>query len=137
MYAFNPILEPIWTIISVILELIPFRANFEWHDLTRVVIALPESLTSFLSVVHFIILFILLKLSNYSENLTAPELKLVSLISLEDSSSSIIGGSKELATERFSMVTSEGAGAALGRISPTGGEHLAGPEVHPTQLQET
>ena len=49
----------------------------------------------------------------------------------------MIGGSSELATERFSMVTSDGGGAALGTISPTGGEHFAGPEVHPTQLQET
>ena len=64
-----------------------------------------------------------------------PELKPESAISLRDWSRS--GGRRELATSRLSMVTSEGAGAALGTISPIAGEHEDGPELQPIQLQET
>ena len=56
-------------------------------------------------------------------------------------SSVLTGGRRLLGTERLSGVTRPGlvscAGAGEARISPTGGEHLGGPELQPTQLQET
>ena len=58
-------------------------------------------------------------------------------------SSVATGGRRLLGTERLSGVTRPGlvscTGPGLGEemISPTGGEHCGGPELQPTQLQET
>lgn len=60
-------------------------------------------------------------------------------------SSVATGGRRLLGTERLSGVTrpglvsctGPGLGAGAERISPTGGEHCGGPELQPTQLQET
>ena len=56
-------------------------------------------------------------------------------------SSVFTGGRRLLGTERLSAVTRPGlvscTGAGEGRISPTGGEHLGGPELQPTQLHDT
>ena len=49
----------------------------------------------------------------------------------------IVGGSRELATDKFSTVTIDGSGGGEGKISPTGAEQEGGPEVHPIQLQVT
>lgn len=49
----------------------------------------------------------------------------------------IVGGRRELPTDKFSVVTIDGAGGGEGKISPTGTGQEGGPEVHPTQLHVT
>ena len=49
----------------------------------------------------------------------------------------IVGGRRELPTDKFSTVTIDGAGGGEGKISPTGASQDGGPEVHPIQLHVT